>query len=281
MEGKEDKIKYKLLFSDLDNTLLVDHHIPPFNLEAIKKMREKGVKFVICTGRPLHLVKSFLNELNTEDSEDEYTICNSGITIYENKNEKLIYFKGIDYETAQLVLEFGKKFKNILINFGTFDGAFVFKAEAKKEEKQDNEIGFKHTLIKSLEEIKNSQIVIILINTKDPESLLNIINEINNDESLKGKISCFKSGSKMLEIHSFGVCKGEALKWLSNYLKVDIKETMAIGDDFNDENMIKEAGLGCCVKSAHEDIKKISKYICEKDYFEGSVKEIIEKFILN
>ena len=281
MEGKEDKIKYKLLFSDLDNTLLVDHHIPPFNLEAIKKMREKGVKFVICTGRPLILVKSFLKELNTEDSEDEYTICNSGITIYENKNEKLIYFKGIDYETAQLVLEFGKKFKNILITFGTFDGAFVFKAEAKKEEKQDKEIGFKHTLIKSLEEIKNSQIVIILINTKDPESLLNIINEINNDESLKGKISCFKSGSKMLEIHSFGVCKGEALKWLSNYLKVDIKETRAIGDDYNDENMLKEAGLGCCVKSAHEDIKIVAKYICEKDYFEGSVKEIIEKFILN
>ena len=84
-----------------------------------------------------------------------------------------------------------------------------------------------------------------------------------------------------LEINAFGVCKGEALKWLSNYLNIDIKETIAIGDDFNDESMIECAGLGCCVKSGKEEIKKISKYICEKDYFEGGVKEVIEKFILN
>ena len=45
--------------------------------------------------------------------------------------------------------------------------------------------------------------------------------------------------------------------------------------------MIKIAGLGCAVKSAHDEIKKVSKYICEKDYLEGSVKEVIEKFILN
>ena len=69
--------------------------------------------------------------------------------------------------------------------------------------------------------------------------------------------------------------------WLSIYLNIDIKETIAIGDDYNDESMMKEAGLSCCVKSGMEEIKKISKYICQKDYFEGSVKEVIEKFILN
>ena len=89
------------------------------------------------------------------------------------------------------------------------------------------------------------------------------------------------SGKNIIEINSFGVCKGEALRWLSNYLNVDLKETIAIGDDYNDESMLKMAGLGCSVKSAHEDIKKVAKYICEKDYFEGSVKEIIDKFILN
>ena len=46
----ENNYKYKIIFSDLDNTLLVDNHIPSFNLEAIKKAQEKGVKFVICIG---------------------------------------------------------------------------------------------------------------------------------------------------------------------------------------------------------------------------------------
>ena len=41
---------YKLMLSDLDETLLVDHHVPYFNCEAIKKARDKGVKFVVATG---------------------------------------------------------------------------------------------------------------------------------------------------------------------------------------------------------------------------------------
>ena len=31
---------YELMLSDLDETLLVNHHVPEFNVEAIKKARE-------------------------------------------------------------------------------------------------------------------------------------------------------------------------------------------------------------------------------------------------
>ena len=42
---------YRLMLSDLDETLLVNHHVPDFNIEAIKKARAKGLKFVPATGR--------------------------------------------------------------------------------------------------------------------------------------------------------------------------------------------------------------------------------------
>ncbi len=42
---------YKLIFTDLDETLLANHHIPSVNLEAINKAKEKGVKIIPCTGR--------------------------------------------------------------------------------------------------------------------------------------------------------------------------------------------------------------------------------------
>jgi 3-deoxy-D-manno-octulosonate 8-phosphate phosphatase KdsC-like HAD superfamily phosphatase len=61
---------------------------------------------------------------------------------------------------------------------------------------------------------------------------------------------------------------------------MSINDTIAIGDNYNDISMIKEAGLGVCVSSAENDVKKICNYICEKDYFEGAVKELIDKFIL-
>ena len=140
---------------------------------------------------------------------------------------------------------------------------------------------FKYKVIKNLDDIKNTEIIRIVFSKNDLKFLKNIEKEIKKDNNFVNKVSYYISANRFLEFNAFGVSKGEALKWLSNYLKVDIKETIAIGDNYNDESMIKEAGLGCCVKSANDDIKKISKYICEKDYFEGSVKEIIDKFILN
>ena len=138
----------------------------------------------------------------------------------------------------------------------------------------------KYTAIKSLDEI-NSKIIRIIFSKKDFNYLLKIKNDIKNNKLLEGKASFLICCNKFLEFNAYGTNKGEALKWLSNYLNIDVKETIAIGDSYNDESMIKVAGLGCCVKSAHDDIKNISKYICEKDYFEGSVKEVIDKFVLN
>ena len=37
---------YRIMFSDLDETLLVNHHVPKVNQEAIFEAREKGLKYV-------------------------------------------------------------------------------------------------------------------------------------------------------------------------------------------------------------------------------------------
>ena len=272
-----EQIKYKIIFSDLDQTLIVNNHIPNFNLEAIKKAREKGVKFVICTGRNFDYMSHLLKELKTENSENEYSICNSGSTIYENKNQKLIYFKGLDEEILKLIFDYGQKIKDIFMQFDTFDGTYIYNEE--KFDKEDWK-GFKYTIIKSLDEIKNSKIIRIIYSKNDLNYLKNLEQQIKKDKIFEGKVSYYISANRFLEFNAYGVDKGHALKWLSNYLNIDLSKTIAIGDNYNDEAMIKEAGLGCCVKSAHDDIKKISKYICEKDYFEGSVKEVIDKFIL-
>ena len=272
------KVNYKLIFSDLDQTLIVKNHIPTFNLEAIKRAKEKGVKFIISTGRNYDYMCHLLKELETENLENEYTICNSGSTIYENKNKNLIYFKGIDNETLYLIFEYGKKINEIFIMFDTFNGTFLYNEE--KIDKENMKF-FKYKVIKNIDDIKNTEIIRIVFSKNDLKFLQNIEKEIKKDKIFENKVSYYISANRFLEFNAFGVSKGEALKWLSNYLKVDIKETIAIGDNYNDESMIKEAGLGCCVKSANDDIKKISKYICEKDYFEGSVKEIIDKFIFN
>lgn len=41
---------YKLMLSDLDETLLVKHHVPEFNVEAIKAARKKGLNLFQLQG---------------------------------------------------------------------------------------------------------------------------------------------------------------------------------------------------------------------------------------
>ena len=279
MEDKNKKPNYKIIFSDLDKTLLINNHIPDFNNEAIKKARELGVKFVISTGRDLSVVTSLLKELDTLNMENEYTVCCSGSKIYENKDNKLIYIKYLDDNIVSEIFEFGKNYPDMFIIFDTLEGVYIY-----NEEKIDikNDFGtYKYKKLEKLEDKKELKIIRIVFSCKNGVYLNKILNEIKNKKLFDNKVDYFLTQNQFLEFNVLGVNKGEALKWLCNYLKIDISESIAIGDSFNDESMIKIAGLGACVKSADDYIKKISKYVCEKDYFEGSVKEVIEKFVLN
>ena len=55
-------------------------------------------------------------------------------------------------------------------------------------------------------------------------------------------------------------------------MHIDLKDTIAIGDNFNDLSMIKVAGLGVDVKNTVEDMKPL----CD----ENAVSEIIYKYVL-
>ena len=277
MEKMKGNLKYKLICSDLDKTLLVDNTIPDFNLEAIQKARDLGVKFVISTGRDIEIISHLLKQLNTDNSENEYTICCSGAKIYENKNKKIIYINYLDDEMVKKAFEFGKKFSEIYIIFDTSDGVYIYNDKILKKERDD--YGYNYKNMEKMEDIKDLKIIRVVYTCKNKDYLNKILKEIKEVKIFDNKVDYYLTQNQFLEFNNLSVSKGEALKWLCSYLNIDIKETIAIGDSYNDVSMIKEAGIGACVKSANDDIKKVSDYICEKDFFEGSVKEVIEKFV--
>ena len=279
MEKNKANLKYKLICSDLDKTLIVNNHIPDFNLDAIQKARKLGVKFVISTGRDIEIVSHLLKELGTENSENEYTICCSGAKIYQNKNKKVIYINYLPLEIAKEAFEFGKKFSEMYIIFDTSEGVFIYNDAILKKER--DEYGYKYKKIEVFDDIKHLKIIRVVYTCKNKDYLNKILNEIKEIKTFDNRVDYYLTQNQFLEFNNLGVNKGEALKWLCNYLNINIKDTIAIGDSYNDESMLKEAGIGACVKSANDDIKKICKYICEKDFFEGSVKEVIEKFVLD
>ena len=285
METNKLKERIKILFCDVDETLVVNNEVPEFNRLAIEKMRkEKNIKFVIATGRSITLSEKIIKELDLYDKENEYSICGSGSSIYENKNYKLLYVKQLKQELFYKLYEIGKKF-DIFILFIGLEYFYLYRP-SETEIKRRNFEKCKYKILDenfNLTELLNGKDKIIRVCFGKENSfdyLLSIQKQIESNEEFANDVDCFISSNQYLEINPKGVNKGEAVKWLCNYLNIKKENTMAIGDSFNDTSMIENVGFGCAVAGANEELKKISQYVCRKKYTEGAVEEVIEKFLL-
>jgi Cof subfamily protein (haloacid dehalogenase superfamily) len=88
-----------------------------------------------------------------------------------------------------------------------------------------------------------------------------------------------KSKAHFLEfLHPEGT-KGHAVKSLAAYYGYDMSEVIAIGDSWNDHEMLEVAGLGVAMNNAVDSLKQVADYITLSNNEDG-VKHVIDKFIL-
>lgn len=269
---------YKMILSDLDETLLVHHHVPAFNQDAIAKARNKGVKFVPATGRAYNMIQEILKEIGTYQEANEYSICFNGGLIVENKDDKILHFHGLSFEQTKALFELGKNYDVCVLVF-TLDCCYIFHADPKEvERKIEQKARFEVCDEYNMDFLKEEKIAKILFEKRDMDYLKTIEKDIQ--PYIEGKVSLSYSSSRYLELNALGVDKGYGLRWLASYLNMSSDDVIAIGDNYNDVEMIKEAKMGVCVASASEDIQRLSNYVTKRDYDQGAVKEVIEKMIL-
>lgn len=269
---------YKLMLSDLDETLLVNHHVPTCNVEAIKAGREKGLKFVPATGRAYNMIPEILHEIDAYDQEDEYSICFNGALIVENKNDRILNFKGLSFEATKLLFEKAKDYDVCVLIF-TIDMCYIYNADPDEvQRKTDQKAPFTVVDEYNMDNLKDEKIAKILFEKRDMDYLKSIEQDLK--EVIEGVACASYSSNRYLEFNAVGIDKGFGLRWLANYLGIDISETIAIGDNYNDVTMIEAANLGVCVTCATDDIKELAQYVTVNDYDQGAVKEVIEKFVL-
>ena len=270
---------YKMMFSDLDETLLVNHHVPDFNREAIKKAQQQGLKFVPATGRAFNMIQEIIEEIGTKDKEGEYSICYNGALIIEHKDNHVLRFKNLSYEKTNYFYQLAKRYDVCVLIF-TLDMCYILNPDPSEvERKTIQKAPFKVIYEDDISFLKDDHIAKILYERRDMKYLKQIEKEIAKDIEEQQVTASYYS-DRYLEINTLGVDKGEALEWLANYLHIDIQDTIAIGDNYNDETMIKAAGLGVAVTCSNDDIKEIADYVTKQDYDQGAVKEVIETFVL-
>ena len=82
-----------------------------------------------------------------------------------------------------------------------------------------------------------------------------------------------------LDIIPKNASKNTALKFLSNYLSISKKDILAVGDNLNDLDMIKDAGVGVAVGNGYNEVKQIAKYTTTSPVEKGAFAEAVYKFV--
>jgi hydroxymethylpyrimidine pyrophosphatase-like HAD family hydrolase len=74
--------------------------------------------------------------------------------------------------------------------------------------------------------------------------------------------------------------KSTALSFVCNRYGIERSEVITVGDNNNDLDMIRWAGLGVVMKNGLASVVCEADYVTEKSNNENGVSEVIEKFIL-
>ncbi len=275
---KRRKMKYKLIASDLDETLLsTDRTVCQRNIDAIRKAEEKGVRFVCATGRPFTSIEPTLKEIGQFQKSEEYAISFNGGAISENGENRVLHFEGLDFEKAKQIFERGLTY-DVCIHVYTLNTVYVRGLTENERQYLVNRLEVTEFDEDNIDFLKEDQIVKLLFVNTDYSMLRAIEKDM---EDITDDLDVSFSSNRYIEFNKKGVNKGSGLLWLAEHLKIRPEETIAIGDNFNDLSMIQAAGLGVGVANTIEDMKPLCDEITVADCSEGGVAEVIEKYVLS
>ena len=136
--------KYKIVFIDIDGTLVNDEKmVPEENIKIIKALKKNGIEVVLASGRPYHSIEKYSNQVGAVP----YIIGSNGGIVANFVEDKKIFSTNIEKDSA---LEIAKLIKDNNIYFTvTISGNLIVEDEQYSMTKENrNEL----ILVNSLEE---------------------------------------------------------------------------------------------------------------------------------
>lgn len=269
----------KIIFTDVDGTLLDSWgNVSQENIEACIKAQEQNVPVVINTGRyGTNALK--VAKMIKADQHQGYSIGNDGSEIWSFKDNKWIYLSQINPETANKLANWLFDYSpDFLLNFGGLDSMYVKRLYSKWGKWLEHlDISIKQ--INQFSDIKESvsKILVILEQYWDSNKIKKFISEFEVEFP---NLTIVQYHTNVFSIGNKDVSKGSAITWLCQHLKIDVQDSLAIGDSFNDLPMFETVGHPVVMDNAHEAIKTYAEWIAPNNDNHG-VCRTIEHYLFN
>ena len=265
---------YKLIAIDLDGTLLNEKKdISNRCKEDIRKLRDKGIRVVLATGRPFDGILPYINELDLLD-ENDFVVTYNGALVQNTNADKVLIKRPLSLDSYKELYNLSKE---LGVNIHALTESSVLTPRNNPYTRIESTINKIPIIEGRIEDIDSSTNIIKVMFIDDPKKLDDIIPLI--PQWAKEKYSILRSASIFLEFLDKGVDKGVGVSLIARQLGIEAEEVICIGDADNDIAMIEYAGLGVAMDNAIDDAKSVADYITLSNEEDG-VAHVIEKFLL-
>ena len=236
-----------IIFSDVDGTLLNSQgKISPDTLCAIRTLKEKGIPFVISSGRGPTGIYPILEEYGLRCP----MIAHSGGAILD-ENGNVLFLRGMEKETVRRLVDFVEREQLDMAWSLHSLNQWIVKDRTDPRVVKQEKIVRDRAQNGTVDSIEAPQVYKMLaISTPDKleqvrQRLVEAFPELN----------IVISAEDLLDIMDASVTKGKAVEELCRIWNVPTADTIAFGDNFNDVEMLSTVGKGFLMGNAPEGMK--------------------------
>ncbi|MDQ7844423.1 MAG: Cof-type HAD-IIB family hydrolase [Armatimonadota bacterium] len=262
---------FRLLVADIDGTLVTgDRRITPKVRAAVRGAQEAGVRVCLATGRMWRSAEPYVLALGA----DPPAILYNGGLVYDFRTGTEWRRLHLEQAHARAVLEILRHFPEVQPHLYVGDQVYTGRMNEITERYQRKD-GLQVTAVGDLLAFLPPDPMKILIIGPRP-SLEQVARAV---AALPAAINTVFSEDTYLEILPTGSSKGDALRFVAARLGVPLAETIAVGDNLNDLEMIRIAGVGVAMGNAPAELKAHAGYIAPSNDEEG-LADVIDRFVL-
>lgn len=267
----------RLLALDIDGTLIGDDLIlRDRTVEAVRAAVRRGVLVSLCTGRMASSALGFAHELGLREPIVAYqgALIRSMTPRGSSRVGRMLVHTPLGAPVAREVIRWAQA-RGLDPHVNHLE-RFIIAAGDPNAEDYSAFLGARAELVPDLVESIDHPVSKVLAVGGEAA----VLAAYDEGRSLfAGRADLTISHPRFLELLAPGVSKARAVRWLARRAGVPMEQTMAIGDQRNDMEMIAAVGHGVAMPSAPAEVRAVARHVAPPLEDEGAAI-MIERLVL-
>jgi Cof subfamily protein (haloacid dehalogenase superfamily) len=264
--GREPAIAAVL--ADVDGTMVTkDKTLTPRSIEAIERLRERGVLFAITSGRPPRGMHMLVHPLAMHGPMAAF---NGGVIVQPDMT--IVDERTIQADVAREIIDVMEA-QGLYVWIYRAAEWYVTDPDAPHAQREATTVQFLPTVVPHYDDLLDR--VVKIVGVSDDHDLVAHCETIVQTQFLEA-VSAARSQPYYLDVTHPTANKGVVVDRLSHFYNIPPEQIATLGDQTNDVLMFRRSGLSIAMGNASEAVQRAAMFVTASNEEEGFAKAIEE-----